>query len=311
VAGHEIAKRVLILFWDGVGLGEADTAANPFMHVDLPALRTLLNVPYLTREAAGVSTGRAILLGLDAQLGVAGLPQSATGQTAILTGHNAAAAIGQHYGPYPNQRLREMLAQDNLFKTLLDAGQPAAYANAYPRRFLDRLARGKGRLSANTLAAHMSHLKIRSSDDLRRGRAITALLSNDFWPEPEVALPPLTARQAGAQLARLAAEHTLTFFEFWYPDWLGHKQQRAESLQMLIMFDDFVAGILDQLDLTCSLLLVVSDHGNFEDWTTTKHTQNPALTILAGDGAAELAPRLQSLSDVKSALLSFIFDQEG
>ena len=311
MAGNKIPKHVLILFLDGVGLGAADAAANPFMHVELPALQALLNVSHLTREAISTGSDRAVLLGLDARLGVAGLPQSATGQTAILTGHNAAAAIGQHYGPYPNQHLREMLAQDNIFKTLLDAGQPVAYANAYPRRFLDRLARGKGRLSANTLAAYMSNLKIRGSDDLRRGRAITALLSNDFWPESEVALPSLTARQAGAQLARLATEHTLTFFEFWYPDWLGHKQQRAESLQMLIMFDDFVAGILDELDLTCSLLLVVSDHGNFEDWTTPKHTLNPVLTIVAGDGPAKLAPRLHSLLDIKPALLSFIFGQEG
>jgi hypothetical protein len=199
-----------------------------------------------------------------------------------------------------------MLAQESLFKTVLEAGQPVAYANAYPARFLDRVQRGKGRLSANTQAAFMAGLKLRSGEDLRRGRAVAALFSNDFWPEPDFKLPPLTARQAGAQLAGLAEDHALTFFEFWYSDFLGHKMERAESLQVLGMLDDFLAGILERLDLANSLLLVVSDHGNFEDWTTSKHTTNPSLTLLVGAGFERLIPRLHSLADIKPAVLAYL-----
>jgi hypothetical protein len=303
-------KHVIILFLDGVGLGDADPEANPFMHVDLSALQALLGVSHLTREAAGTMTARGALLGLDALLGVSGLPQSATGQTTILTGHNAPAALGEHSGPYPNQTLRTMLARDSIFKVLLQAGRPVAYANAYPTRFLDRVGRGKGRLSANTQAAFLAGLKLRSGEDLRRGRAIGALLSNDFWPEPDFKLPPLTARQAGEQLANLAQDHTLTFFEFWYSDLLGHKKERAESLKILGMLDDFLAGILEQLDFNNSLLLVVSDHGNFEDWTTTKHTLNPTLTILAGARFQTLLPRLHSLADIKPAILTYLLEEE-
>ncbi|MEW5960448.1 MAG: metalloenzyme, partial [Chloroflexota bacterium] len=237
-----VAKSVIVVFLDGVGLGDADSEANPFMHVAMPTVQQLTGVSHLTRAAAGTVTGQGALLGLDAQLGVAGLPQSATGQTTILTGHNAPAAIGQHYGPYPNRPLQAMLAQDSIFKTLLAAGQPVAYANAYPNRFLDRIKRGKGRLSANTQAAFLAGLKLRSGEDLRQGRAISAFLRNDFWPE-DLPLPRLTARQAGTQLADLAQEHTLTFFEFWYSDLLGHKQNQEESLKVIGMLDDFLAGI--------------------------------------------------------------------
>ena len=302
-----MTKRVVILFLDGVGLGDANPETNPFMHVDMPTVQALLGTPHLTREAAGTVTGRAALLGLDALLAVPGLPQSATGQTTILTGRNASALIGEHYGPYPNHRLKDMLVRDSIFKALLDAGRPVAYANAYPTRFLDRLSRGKGRLSANTQAAFMARLKIRSGEDLRRGRAVSAFLSNDFWPELDYQLPPLTARQAGTQLAGLAQEHTLTFFEFWYSDHVGHKQNRAESVKTLGLLDDFLAGILAGLNLDNSLLVVVSDHGNFEDWTTNKHTKNPALTILAGNGCQTLAPQLESLVDLKSVLLDYLF----
>ncbi len=192
------------------------------------------------------------------------------------------------------------------FYRQLRAGQPAAYANAYPARFLDRVQRGKGRLSANTQAAVMAGLKLRSGEDLRRGRAVAALFSNDFWPEADFALPPLDAHGAGAQLAALAEDHTLTFFEFWYSDFLGHKMEREESLKMLGLLDNFLAGILEWLDLTNSLLLVVSDHGNFEDWTTSKHTLNPTLTLLAGAGFESLVPRLHSLADIKPAILAYL-----
>ena len=299
-------RSVIIIFLDGVGLGDANPEANPFMHAKMPGLQSLCGVPHLTREVAGTITEQAALLGLDARLGVEGLPQSATGQTTILTGHNAPALLGEHYGPYPNETLRDILGQENLFKTLLDAGQPVAYANAYPNRFLDRVRRGKGRLSANTQAAFLSGLKLRSGQDLRRGRALGALMTNDFWPEPDFALPSLSTRQAGQQLVSLAQDHTLTFFEFWYSDLLGHKQQQAESIEILGRLDDFLTGIFDTLDLTRTLLLVISDHGNFEDWTTSKHTKNPALTIVSGAGFQEVASQLHSLMDLKPAILSYL-----
>ncbi len=303
-----MTKRVIMLFLDGVGLGAADSEANPFMHVKLPTLQQLLGIPFLAGEVAGTMTAQAALLGLDAHLGVAGLPQSATGQTTILTGQNAPALIGQHYGPYPDPRLQELLAQANLFKTLRQAGQPVAYANAYPQRFLDRIKRGKGRLSANTQAAFRADLKLRSGAELQQGRALSAFLTNEFWPEADLLLPALTPRQAGQRLATLAADHTLTFFEFWYSDLLGHRQDRERSLELLGRLDDFIAGILEQIDLDQTLLLVVSDHGNFEDWTTNKHTHNPALTILAGAGFEALLPRLHSLADLKPAILTYLFD---
>jgi bisphosphoglycerate-independent phosphoglycerate mutase (AlkP superfamily) len=134
------------------------------------------------------------------------------------------------------------------------------------------------------------------------------LFSNDFWPEPDFTLPPLTVRQAGAQLAALAREHALTFFEFWYSDLVGHRMEREQALKVLEMLDDFLAGVLERLDLTNSLLMLVSDHGNFEDWTTSKHTTNPSLTLLVGAGFQKLIPRLHSLADVKPAILTYLFE---
>jgi bisphosphoglycerate-independent phosphoglycerate mutase (AlkP superfamily) len=153
----------------------------------------------------------------------------------------------------------------------------------------------------------MAGLRLRNREDLQQGQAISALFSNDHWPEPNVVLPSLTAYQAGEQLANLSTSYTLTFFEFWYSDILGHKLEREASIEMLGQLDAFLAGVLTRLDLAKTLLLVVSDHGNFEDWTTKKHTTNPALTILAGNDVARLAPRLRTLVDIKPLVLDYLF----
>jgi 2,3-bisphosphoglycerate-independent phosphoglycerate mutase len=299
-------ERLLVLFLDGVGLGDDDPEANPFMHADLPTLRSLLGGRRPVRANGGLSTCHATLLPLDAQLGIPGLPQSGTGQTTILTGVNAPALLGRHYGPYPNQPLRDLLGNGSLFRQLLAAGQPVAFANAYPDRFLDRLGRGTERLSANTRAALLAGLKLRGPVDLKAGRAVSALLTNEYWRNWGYDMPELSAAEAGAQLARLADDHTLTYFEFWYTDVAGHRQDRELSLHVLNILDQFIGGALDTLNLSRSLLMVVSDHGNLEDWRTPKHTHNPALTLLVGAGHQTMASRLQSLQDVTPSLRAIL-----
>jgi 2,3-bisphosphoglycerate-independent phosphoglycerate mutase len=301
---HGAAERMLVVFLDGVGLGDDDPQVNPLAQADLATVRDLLDGRRPVLGNAPFSARRASLVPLDAQLGVPGLPQSGTGQTTILTGVNAPALLGQHYGPYPSPPLRELLSNGNLFRRLLAAGKPAAFANAYPDRFLNRLGRGTERLSANTRAALQAGLKLRGPNDLKAGRAVSALLTNEYWRQWGYDMPELSIGEAGAQLAGLTQDHVMTYFEFWYTDVAGHRQDRELSLRVLSMLDEFIAGILDSLDLERILLLVISDHGNMEDWTTPKHTHNPALGLLVGAGHTQLARRLHSLADVTPALLT-------
>ncbi|HMR62532.1 MAG TPA: hypothetical protein PKE64_00835 [Anaerolineae bacterium] len=303
-------RNVLIIFLDGVGLGPAEAESNPFMHVSLGRLGEWLGVSRLTGEEIGATTDRTAVIGLDARLEVAGLPQSATGQTTILTGLNAAQRLGEHYGPYPNQILREMLAMHSVFQTLVERGLPVAFANAYPERFLSRLSRGKGRLSANTQAAVRAGIPLRGWQELQAGQAIGAFLSNEYWPEPGVSLPPLSPYQAGQQLAGLAQAYVLTFFEFWYSDWVGHKSDPVEAKLTIQRLDAFMSGVLDSIDFGQTLVLVVSDHGNLEDWTTKKHTLHPALGLVAAATARTIAGQLTSLLDIKPAILTYLAAEE-
>jgi 2,3-bisphosphoglycerate-independent phosphoglycerate mutase len=293
----------LILFLDGVGLGPADPATNPFVHARLPTVQGLLDGQRPILDNGPVQAEAASLIPLDATLGVPGLPQSGTGQTTLLTGVNAARHIGRHLGPYPDESLRQLLAAGNLFKAVLERGGRAALANAYPDRYLSRLERGRGRMSANGRAAREAGLTMRGYRELRQGRAVSGLLTHDYWQRWGYDLPDITPHRAGQRLANLAADYALTFFEYFYTDVCGHRADRRESVLTLEKLDAFLAGILSTLNLATTRLLVVSDHGNIEDWRNGQHTRNPALALLVGAGHAELAAQMHSLADVAPALL--------
>ena len=76
---------VLLLFVDGVGMGEPDPDKNPLFRARLRRLRLGRGLP--APDPAG------LLVTTDACMGVPGLPQSATGQTSILAGVNARAVV--------------------------------------------------------------------------------------------------------------------------------------------------------------------------------------------------------------------------
>jgi hypothetical protein len=272
----------------------------------MPTLRELFDGALPTRENGNYASARATLVPTDATLGVPGLPQSATGQTALFTGVNAPREIGEHLGPYPNTALREILARDNLFKRLVAASRRVAFANAYPPIFFERLARAKARRSATSYAVESAGVRYRDIDDLRAGRAVSAFVTNKLWRDYGADVPLLTARAAGANLARLAQENDLTVFEYFLADAAGHKANPAFTVRVLAKVDELVRGVLDGSTLDDTLVVVTSDHGNLEDLTAKGHTRNPVPTIHIGARREQIALPIYSLTDLTPAILKLL-----
>jgi len=304
-----VIERILVLFLDGVGLGQDDPASNPLAIAEMPTLTGLLNGRRPVQAGGGSISEQSVLKGVDAQLQIPGLPQSGTGQTSILTGVNAAAHLGRHDGPYPNSELQHLLAEDNLFKSLPSATHPAAFANTYSDRFLARLERGTQRLSANGRAALLAGLPLLGPEALAQGRAVSSLLTNDYFRQIGYDMPDIPLEEAGRNLAVITHDNSLTYFEFWYTDVVGHRQDWDMAIHVLSQLDRFLTGLLAHLDLNTTLFLIISDHGNLEDLTTNKHTENPALCVLAGAGHNDVANSLVSLTDVKPSLVSALLNR--
>ncbi|MBI2247843.1 MAG: metalloenzyme, partial [Armatimonadetes bacterium] len=76
---------MLLFFVDGLGLGPDDAEINPVVAARTPCLEGLLGRK-MTAPSDVIKNDGALLVPTDATLGIDGLPQSATGQTALLTG---------------------------------------------------------------------------------------------------------------------------------------------------------------------------------------------------------------------------------
>ncbi|MFM8426621.1 MAG: phosphoglyceromutase, partial [Chloroflexota bacterium] len=72
--------KILFLFLDGIGLGEDNPETNPFLRANMPHLESLLGGQKMTKSAAPFEGDSILLKAVDPNLGVKGLPQSATGQ---------------------------------------------------------------------------------------------------------------------------------------------------------------------------------------------------------------------------------------
>lgn len=279
----------------------------------MPTLRSLLGGRALTGTAVPYSAPGVAVVRTDAGLGVAGLPQSATGQTAIFTGQNAAAAIGRHLNAYPTPSLRRILEEHSLFRQVEALGLRATFLNAFPPRFFEWVAQGQPlakdrrlRPSASTVAGLAAGVHIfRTLDQLARGEAVGFDIDHAAMRERGYDLESVAPAEAGRRAARIAGEHHFTLYEHFLTDTAGHARELGAAVRVLERVDGFLGGVLSSLPGDV-LLMIASDHGNVEDLSIKTHTYNPVATILSGPGTEQASGRIRSLTDIAPAVLALL-----
>jgi hypothetical protein len=299
---------VLFVFIDGVGLGVDDPDRNPLAAAHLPTIRSLTGQkpPVLDAFIAADPSGeRGTVRPIDATLGVLGRPQSGTGQTALLTGVNAPAVFGRHFGPWVPTPLRELLARENLFRRAVEAGASVAFANAYPSGHMEHGGRGARRPGAFPLAAHSAGVLVRDEQSLRNGEALVSSITTDGWRKfVDPGAPLLTPGDAGLRLAAIAGKNDLTVFAHYDTDYFGHRGGMPEAIEAIEVVDAFLGGIVASLRDDV-LLLVTSDHGNLED-VTVGHTTNPVPLLAVGQGHRYVSDRIFRITDLAPVVMELI-----
>ena len=297
---------VIFVFVDGVGAGARDPALNPL------ARGELLLSQFADGTGAPLPRGGRVALA-DACLGVAGRPQSATGQTTILTGENAARALGRHLLGFPNEPLRELLRSRSLFRALADAGRRGAFANAYPVAYLRAvgfpcdgtpefaLGRRRPRASATTVAFSAGPGSFRTWADAGAGRGLTADITGARARRFGAQLPVRSPATAARILLEVSRGHDLTLFEFYESDEAGHAQSMVAATEALARLDEFLRAIVESLPDGWSLV-VASDHGNVEDLSSRNHTL-ARVPVLGFGPAAERVAGVRDLTGLRPLLL--------
>lgn len=275
-------RRFVFVFLDGVGLTQSVTA-NPLAAADsTPFLQQLLGAPLLL-SAQQASPG-LLLKPIDACLGVAGLPQSATGQTALYTGCNAPQFRGQHQTGFANGSLRRLIETYGLLRRVVAQGGTATLANLYSCDYFEAIAQRRLRYSVGTLLNLTAGLSFRMPEDYEQGNAIFWDITGELATHRGITAAPITAAVAGRWLARIAAKHTVTLFECYLTDFAGHRQDRRQALEVLRRVDGFLESLVFHLPHQTTLI-VSSDHGNVENLGTKKHTLNSVPLLAVGPDA--------------------------
>jgi hypothetical protein len=291
---------VILFFIDGLGIGSRGSF-NPLDGLaDAEPLAVFRDEP-LTAIFDG------LVVPTDACLGVEGRPQSASGQTTILTGVNAPALLGYHKQGFPNAAMLEIIRDHSIFLQLTRAGiTPITFANNYTQRFFDERPRW---VSATTAAVEAAGLRFRTVPDLVAGRAVYQDFTNAFLIERGEDVNPRTPDEAAAVLANITTDHRFTLYEYFITDKVGHAQDMKKAKVVLTNLARLIREVLKRIDLQRTSVILTSDHGNIEDLSSRNHTLNPVPTIVWGANKEQIANRIKNLADITPAIVETLTER--
>lgn len=306
-------ERVTFIFVDGCGVGPAGHD-NPFF------LAGCRNLPFWH---GGMRLGDGTpVAAIDACLGIPGVPQSASGQTALFCGATAAELGHRHRNGYPDRPLRRIILENNLLSRLAARGIAGRYLNAYPaherlftaahvriepdgrlwfsREFPEHFRRMVSATSCMLLASGQPPF---AAADIRAGRALYQDYSNRSLIERGLDLPEFSPQRAARVLRGAGRRFAFVLYEYFQTDVCAHRRPLAECVALVRGLDALVGTLLGLLDPAQDTLLLTSDHGNLEEHSRRGHTRNPVPLVAWGRHGARLRRRIRSLSDVAPAIL--------
>lgn len=273
--------KVIMVFIDGFGIG-THGPGNPFLAANIPSMRHMLGTIMFGSGEGWFESDISSVLGVDATLGVPGIPQSATGQATLLTGVNAPKLVGRHINAFPTGLLEILLKEKSIFAEFGKANYLCTFANAFRNEAFQKMQEGTYQPSATTVAALGAGLRLRGPEDLCSEKAVYQDLTNESLLEQGYDLPLFTPKQAGRIVSSIAKDYDFTLFEYFQTDKAGHSGDISRAVSVLEMFDEFFSSLVKSTDLSRSCILLVSDHGNIEDMTVNTHTLNRVPVALVG-----------------------------
>jgi len=216
---------------------------------------------------------------VDATMGVPGIPQSATGQTALFTGQNAASIMNRHIPGFPRISLKTIIEQKNLFSELKINGFDVVFANAYVQHTLDKLIE-KGLGSVTTVMTKESLGVAKDLSDLKRGDAVYHDITRKSIAK-RFEVNTITPEQGARDLIKIAGQHDFTLFEYFLTDKAGHKCDAEYLFSVLNEFSEFFCSLISFAKNEIAVILT-SDHGNCEQIESKQHTLNPVPLFVYG-----------------------------
>jgi len=283
--------KVIFIFIDGIGMGNKDKLTNPIYATESLVLAKLM-------DNASFHA--------DATLGVKGLPQSATGQTAIFTGANAALALNRHMSGQPTITLKKIIYKTNMFGELKKMGLKVASANVYRDEYLANMLNVKDRRNRPSVTSVMcmaEHMKFKTAEDFINNNGVYHDITGNILKESGYPVETVSPQKAAQNLYALSRENDFILFEHFVTDIAGHKAELEEAISVVETLDCFLAELTSLMNFEEDVLIITSDHGNLEDISVRTHTMNLVPVIVLGKKADNINTQVGSLVDIMPFVL--------
>ncbi|MEO8397325.1 MAG: hypothetical protein ABI700_30290, partial [Chloroflexota bacterium] len=121
--------------------------------------------------------------------------------------------------------------------------------------------------------------------------------------------PIYTPEEGGRKMIELSRRYDFAFFSNWITDTIGHRGKVEDGVKILELFDAVMAGALAEWDDAEGLIVITSDHGNMENLSHGKHTENDVPTVIIGQEKARFAEGLHTLADLVPRMADFLFSE--
>ncbi len=292
---YSVSNKLILIFIDGVGVGELNPSYNPCCFSETG----IFNCKGSDLPFDGIQHP------LDAQLGVPGYPQSATGHTTIYTGINAPAHINKHLYGFPNAELRSVLQDKSLFVILTRREFKCKFMNAFRPVFFTSPELFKNKhLSATTEMNKYAGLSFADFSQIMNKRALYHDYSNKELISKGFDLPSFSADQAAEIITGESQLFDVVLYEYFMTDFAGHARDMKQAMKEIHKVENLVLATINKTNFDNTSLMVVSDHGNIEDLRTKSHTNNPAFFGVWWAKSFKGKSTPKSLEDVCPLILS-------
>lgn len=242
-------------------------------------------------------------ISLDATLGMKGIPQSATGQTAIFTGLNASKLVGSHLSGFPGPSLKSLLRENNIFLELIKLGKQVTFANAYVRYSLDNILDTRFASVTSVMLSTFAE-KAMDVNDMLSGQAVSHDITRRTITE-KYGVPTITPEKGATHLLNVSSKYDFILFEYYMTDKAGHSNEESELKISLNELSRFIIELTKNLPETTGLL-ICSDHGNCEDIGSKQHTVNPVPLLLINIQTKNC--QLRSITDIHNLIINHFKD---
>ncbi len=158
----------------------------------------------------------------------------------------------------------------------------------------------------STLSIKAADIKFRMFDEYNNYKALFADITNRLIKKRGYNIDLITAVEGADRLKNILDDYNAVFYEYFMTDIYGHKRKSEDMKLIKTELNLFLKTVLEKIDNNTSVI-IISDHGNAEDFSTGNHTLNKVPFIFYSNDSEmlEKAVECRQLTDIYYFVLDY------